>query len=674
MPSASVFKSRLARVFGSIILVALSARGATAAPPFVYVLKEVSGAPNQIYGFTIDQATGALTPIAGFPVASGGIGGASTTSKRLTYVKNRLYVINSGDNTLSVFIVSAASGVLMPLPFSPISLGAGPVGAFWNCVAVHPSGSPVVVGESISGIIRSFVTTLTFAQAAGSPYTTGSALPLDCTFSQNGNYVYAGGLGGVTIAGLRNSGGGVLTPLVGSPFNSGGPTPLGYATDSSGRIFTADGVVNGNQVGAFTTSSGAPTPVAGNPFSAGGLVRAVHGVLHPAGFYMVADYQATGQVGVYQISGIGSATMLTNVSGSPFATGGIGTKALALTPNGSFLVAANLVTQNLTVFGVNAGTGGLSTVLVQPPFALGAVGFVSGLAIGVPDRAVTGDVDGDRKSDMTVFRPATGAWHTLRSNLGYTTSHSLSWGIGTDVPVPGDYDGDGQIDPAVFRPATTGWYVLQSITGYTTSTAVNWGASTDVPVPGDYDGDGKTDPAVFRPATKGWYFLKSSSGYTSSGAIIWGAGTDTPVQGDYDGDGITDPAVFRPSTVGWYFLMSSTNFTSSGAVTWGAATDIAAPGDYDGDGKTDPAVFRPATVGWYFLKSSTNYASSGAVSWGASTDTPVPADYDGDGKTDPAVFRPATGGWYVLKSSLNYTGSFGVVWGVGTDKPINGRP
>ena len=37
------------------------------------------------------------------------------------------------------------------------------------------------------------------------------------------------------------------------------------------------------------------------------------------------------------------------------------------------------------------------------PFALGAVGAVGGLAIGVPDRAVTGDFDGDRKSDMTCF-------------------------------------------------------------------------------------------------------------------------------------------------------------------------------------------------------------------------------------------------------------------------------
>ena len=72
-----------------------------------------------------------------------------------------------------------------------------------------------------------------------------------------------------------------------------------------------------------------------------------------------------------------------------------------------------------------------------------------------------------------MFRPATGAWHTLKSNLGYTTSQSLSWGINTDVLVPGDYDGDGKTDPAVFRPATKGWYFLKSSSGYTSSGAIS---------------------------------------------------------------------------------------------------------------------------------------------------------------------------------------------------------
>ncbi len=72
----------------------------------------------------------------------------------------------------------------------------------------------------------------------------------------------------------------------------------------------------------------------------------------------------------------------------------------------------------------------------------------------------TGDVDSDGTSDLTVVRPSTGGWHTLKSSTNYTTSQSVSWGLSTDVPVPGDYDGDGKVDPAIYRPSTGLWAIL----------------------------------------------------------------------------------------------------------------------------------------------------------------------------------------------------------------------
>ena len=102
------------------------------------------------------------------------------------------------------------------------------------------------------------------------------------------------------------------------------------------------------------------------------------------------------------------------------------------------------------------------------------------------------------------------------------------WGESIDFPVPGDYDGDGKTDLAIFRPATGTWWILQSSSTYSTYQSQQWGESTDVPVPGDYDGAGKTDLAIFRPATGTWWILQSSSNYSTWLARQWGVSTDVP--------------------------------------------------------------------------------------------------------------------------------------------------
>ena len=327
------------------------------------------------------------------------------------------------------------------------------------------------------------------------------------------------------------------------------------------------------------------------------------------------------------------------------------------------------VTLNLNTLGVTGPPSPKDITITNPDGQA-----LTGLGLLNVTTVLTGDFDGDAKSDFTVFRASTGGWHVLKSSTNYTTSASYSWGLSTDVPVPGDFDGDGIVDPAIYRPTTGLWAVLKSSTAYTTSFTVSWGLSTDVPVAADFDGDGKADPAIFRPSTGLWAVLNSSTSYTTSFVVSWGLSTDLPVPGDYDGDGKADPAIFRPSTGLWAVLKSSTSYTTSFTASWGLSTDVAVPGDYDGDGKVDPAIFRPSTGLWAVLKSSTSYTTSFTVSWGLSTDIPAPADYDGDAKFDPAIFRPSTGLWAVLKSSTSYTTSMVASWGLSTDTPINRRP
>lgn len=351
----------------------------------LYVLNDIPSG-NQIYGYSVDEASGALTLLPGFPVATGGNGDSLRPSERLKIdrTNQRLYAINGGSLTLSAYSINASTGALTALPFSPIALGAGQ----WRTVAVHPSGSPVLTGavlNNVTGLLASFqITATTATAAAGSPFDMGEAEPFSMCFSHDGSYVYSGGQTISTVAGFSvDASSGVLTTLAGSPFDSGNSFPVAYVTDTAGRLLLANS--SSAQVRAFTTSNGIPSAVAGNPFS-DGLTTAVHGALHPNGFYMVADRGNNGappgnQVAVFRINGIGSATTLNPVQqGQPFASGGTTTDALALNGAGTFLFAANGDSRNVSVFPVNPSTGILSAPAVQPADSLGATGRLGGMA------------------------------------------------------------------------------------------------------------------------------------------------------------------------------------------------------------------------------------------------------------------------------------------------------
>jgi len=168
------------------------------------------------------------------------------------------------------------------------------------------------------------------------------------------------------------------------------------------------------------------------------------------------------------------------------------------------------------------------------------------------DTPVTGDYDGDLASDFAVVRPVGGLyqWNVVLSNFNFGFAlgcpsatpfcgNAPTFGVTTDKIVSGDFDGDARTDIAVYRPSEGNWYYRRSSTvtaagGLGTLAVFQWGLSGDIPQPADYDGDKRTDFAVFRPSSGVWYMSNSNNGtYSTYAAATWGTSTDQPATSPY---------------------------------------------------------------------------------------------------------------------------------------------
>ncbi len=255
---------------------------------------------------------------------------------------------------------------------------------------------------------------------------------------------------------------------------------------------------------------------------------------------------------------------------------------------------------------------------------------------------VTGDYDGDGRSDLAVYHEESGYWFFLPSStlsLAYQCLGGPGW-----QPVPANYDGDLKYDAAVHRQSGEDWYL--NFSGCGTLYHLQLGQEGYDPAPADYDADGKADLAVYDEGNGYWYVILSSSGELA--IQKFGEAGYAPVQADYDGDGKTDLAVYQETTGYWYIQLSGNGYSMSG-MKFGELGYAPVPADYDGDGKADPAVYQEATGYWFVLFSET--ASLRYMKFGESGYKPVPGDFDGDGKADSAVYHGETGYWFILYSS-----------------------
>lgn len=192
---------------------------------YVYTTTASSGSAS-IYGFSLDSGTGALAPLAGFPLAIAGLVNESA------FDRSGKFFLVTGTNEfgtkggIEVFSFDSGSGALT-LAAGPVEVGTDPAG-----VALDSSGKYAYVPNTADATISAFAldgSSGALTAVAGAPFASGGNGningPLGIAASTVGPYLYVCNASNDVSVFAVNSGTGVLSAIQGSPFPDGGSGP-----------------------------------------------------------------------------------------------------------------------------------------------------------------------------------------------------------------------------------------------------------------------------------------------------------------------------------------------------------------------------------------------------------------------------------------------------------------
>jgi len=325
--------SLLVLVCLSIAIVACGSAGGPSAPPpvpsFLYVLGQISTQEGQILTLPIDQNTGALGAAVAVPGPMPPPTAFALDETKFLYIAQLLPLTQ-----IFGYGIDQRTGAVSAIPSSPFLspsntlLNGGTAvnnflymgGTSFLTNGVAPTVSAFSIGTD--GTLSSTV--------SGSPFT---AAPPTNNLSGTGpalavlsRYLYAtefegqiGQPGGIA-AFSTNTGTGTLTPLSGSPFPTGvDGSPVQVICDSAHGPFLYVALVNPpggqNVVAGFSIdqNTGALTPVPGSPFPIGGVLGLA---LDPSGQFLFAGINVPGpNIVEFKVESDGSLTPLPGVSG-----------------------------------------------------------------------------------------------------------------------------------------------------------------------------------------------------------------------------------------------------------------------------------------------------------------------------------------------------------------------
>ena len=353
---------------GTVAVMGLMA-ATSASAHYLYVNNNDS--PNSVSAYSVNLSTGALTTVAGSPFATGGDGGFSADIDSLAICGSTLYASNTEDS-VSVFRINEATGALTAVAGSPFAAGDCATG-----LACTPDGKRLYVGnfcDDTIGIFDVDAVTGALSVNASSPFSVpgGSSSPFDIEIDSAGTRLFVSQDFSDNVGVYDIDGSGGLTPVAGSPFAAGGTEHGGVLSPNGLFYYVAD---LESSISGFTVGGGGTlTTMAGSPFT----FPASDTTMTADNAFLIATDDSDSTIGVFSVNaGTGVPTA---VIGSPFTAddtspGGV------VTAHGYVFVANGFFNNSSTVsvYTINGTTGALGAVSGSP-FARGTTSPATGIA------------------------------------------------------------------------------------------------------------------------------------------------------------------------------------------------------------------------------------------------------------------------------------------------------
>ncbi|MCC6391257.1 MAG: beta-propeller fold lactonase family protein [Bryobacterales bacterium] len=332
----------------------LPSLAATASGLFGQMLYVANSGDTTISAYVMDQENGLLTEVLpraytpGHPLAI-----VIHPSGKFAYATNGGDPAIGGPN-LAAFSIDPNTGALALLGNSPVTPGSGPQAA-----AIDPAGKFVLVAHAAANNVSAFsidAETGATTPVPGSPFPTPQG-PNSIVVHPNGRFVYVSASGAGRIAAFKLGSDGTLAPLDGSPFAARNNL-FAMAMDPAGKfLFATERQDNAVLVYSVNPDTGALTQV-GSPFAAG--PPGVTGVaVDSAGKRLFASSAGNGAVSVFNIGPGGELT------GRQTFGAILGAFAPFLDPSGKFLYVSGPQANAVAGLAVDPGTGALSPLPQQ---------------------------------------------------------------------------------------------------------------------------------------------------------------------------------------------------------------------------------------------------------------------------------------------------------------------